>query len=139
MQSSALEQLRPDTDWLEGSLAGKILGIPLNNKLNSCVALWQRYGNCVLGYIKSVEGIQHPSLFDVCEIVFRVQAHISTPQYKTDIDILEQGWWKATNMKKGLEYMTHEERPRETVCSALRRGSLMGISLYLLLPSMRAQ
>jgi len=52
-----------------------------------------------------------------------------TPQYKKDIDILEQGWWKATNMKRGLEYTTHEERLRETVCSALRRGGVMGILL----------
>lgn len=60
---------------------------------------------------------------------FKHKVSFQTPQYKKDIDILDQGWWKTTNIKRGLEYITHEERLRETVCSAVRSGSLTGISL----------
>lgn len=52
----------PGTDCLEGSLAGNVLGLPARSKLNSCVLLWQRWEDCILGYIKSVEGMQNPPL-----------------------------------------------------------------------------
>lgn len=65
----------------------------------------------------------YQSLF---EAVFRTEDHISDSPVQKEIGELEQGWWKANSLKRGLEYVTHEERLRETFCSALRRGGLMG-------------
>lgn len=73
----------------------------VNNKWNICVPLWQKWGSDILGYIKSVEGIQHSPLFDVCETAFENKVTIQTRQYKKGIDILKQGWWRPPVWREG--------------------------------------
>lgn len=96
-------------------------GISVNNKWNICVPLWQRWGNYILGYIKSVEGIQHSPLFDVSETVFENKVTIQTTQYKKDIDILKQGWWRPPVWREGWSTW-HMRRGWEKLFSLKKRN-----------------
>ncbi|KAK4832774.1 hypothetical protein QYF61_025621 [Mycteria americana] len=50
-----------------------------------------------------------------------------TPQYKRAVDILERVQQRATNINKGLQHLSHEERLREL---GLREGSGDLINIY---------
>lgn len=100
--------------------------ILVNNKLNSCVPCGRDGATAFWTISRALRELSTPLYLTLLRLYLEYKITLQTPQYRKDIDILEQGWWTATNMKRGLEYMA-QERLRETVCSALRRGGLMGI------------
>lgn len=95
MQSSTLEQFRPGTDWLECSLA-------CEQQVEQLYRVVQKWGNCILGYIKRLREFIITLYLMFVRLYFEHKVTFQTSQFKIDIDVLEQGWWKTTNMKRGL-------------------------------------
>ena len=82
--------------------------------------------NRILGCIKrSVASRLWEGILPLCSTLVRphLQSCIQlwSPQHGKDMDLLEQVQRRATNMIRGLEHLSYEDRLRELGCSAWRR------------------
>lgn len=134
-RSSAIVKLRFYTGivytryWLARTqLCKKDLGESLNT-WNTWVLLWQRWHNYILRCIREL-GELNILLYLRFVRLFQNKT-IQTTQYKKDINILKQGWWRPTVWREDWN-MWHKDR--ET-----KRAIWTWISLLPSTTSMRTQ
>ncbi|KAK4829977.1 hypothetical protein QYF61_008108 [Mycteria americana] len=101
------------TYWLGSSLAENDFGVLVDNK-EEC---WQQ-----------VEEGDLSLLFSTGETYPECWVQFWAPQYKKDMDFLDQVQHRATKMIKGLEHLTDEERLRELGPFSLEKRRPKGIS-----------
>ncbi|GAB0184012.1 little elongation complex subunit 1 [Grus japonensis] len=124
-------QYRLGDEWIESSSAEKDSGILVGYKLEmswQCVLAAQK-ANRVLGCIKrSMASRSKEVILPLYSALMRPHLEyciqLGGPQYKKDMDLLEQVQRKATKLIRGLDHLSYEDRLRELRLFSLEKRRL---------------
>ncbi|PKU41250.1 hypothetical protein llap_8439 [Limosa lapponica baueri] len=119
-QGSPQDQCRLGDEFIESSPSKKNLWVLVDEKVDvsqQCMLTAQK-ANCILAYTKrSVTSMSREVILPLCSTLVRPHleycAQLWSPQYKKDMDLLEQVQRRATKMIRGTEHLFYEDRLRE--------------------------